>query len=88
MDLEKVSEERLSTSVFRIRSEAYLTSGQRIDLGTLVLNPAELEPSDDDEYNNEITSNSRNYEEKEIKDVILRHQLVPQQQTFYFANDT
>lgn len=86
MDLEKVSAERLATSLFRIRSEAYLTSGQRIDLGILRLKPSELELDDNDEddyyRDNEIDSYNRNrvdpdYQEERLgNDVILKHQLV------------
>lgn len=76
MDLQKVSEDRLSKSQFRIRSEAYLVSGQRIDLGTLVLKPSELENEDDNEYNynrNRVSVDNE-YEDRDAKDVILNHQ--------------
>lgn len=81
MDFEKVSEERLSQSTFRIRSEAFLLTGQRIDLGTLALKPSELE-SDDEESdyyyrNNKRRNNIDNeYDDKDGRDVILNHQLV------------
>lgn len=79
MDHEKVSEERLANSQFRIRSEAYLLSGQRIDLGTLLLKPKELEEADDEEreyYNRNRIDVDREYDDKDVKDVILKHKLV------------
>lgn len=80
MDFEKVSEERLSTSQFRIRSEAYLLTGQRIDLGTLVLKPSELESDEEDEngeyFNRNRINVDRDYEDKLGKDVILKHKSV------------
>lgn len=88
MDLEKVSEERLSTSTFRIRSEAFLSSGQRFDLGILELQPSLFTEEDDEEneidtyYNrNKINENSQEYEERTRKNVILKHQSV-----FYLLN--